>query len=54
MKTVVVLCDPERIDTRLISSLQQLFPECEIKLVFTDTQDTEVYPLTLTYKKAHA
>jgi len=52
MKTVVVLCDPNRIDTRLISSLQQLFPECEIKLVFTDNSDVEVYPLALTLKKA--
>jgi hypothetical protein len=39
MKTIIVLCDPRRVDPNLISSLQQLFPECEIKIVFTGKED---------------
>jgi len=53
MKTIVVICDPNRIDPNLISSVQQLFPECDIKMVFTGKEDVEVYPIALTLKKGH-
>ncbi|MFY9705043.1 MAG: hypothetical protein WBV95_16150 [Desulfobacterales bacterium] len=53
MKTIVLLCDPNRIDTNLMSSLQQLFPECDIKIVFTEKGDAEMYPVALTFKKVH-
>ncbi|MGA9538380.1 MAG: hypothetical protein WBR24_20960 [Desulfobacterales bacterium] len=53
MKAIVVICDPNRIDPYLMSSLQQLFPECEIKIVFKEKGDTEMYPIALTFKKAH-
>ena len=46
MKTIVVLCDPNRIDPNLVSSLQQLFPECDIKIVFTKKGDAEMDPPT--------
>jgi hypothetical protein len=46
MKTIVVLCDPNRIDPNLVSSLQQLFPECDIKIGFTEKGDAERYPPT--------
>lgn len=52
MKTIVVLCDPNRIDSNLMSSLQQLFPECEIKIVFAEKEDAEMYPIALSLKKA--
>jgi hypothetical protein len=51
MKAIVVICDPDRIDPNLMSSLQQLFPECEIKIVFTEKGDAEMYPIALTLKK---
>jgi hypothetical protein len=38
MKTIFVLCDPNRLALNLMSSLQQLFPECEIKIVFTEKE----------------
>lgn len=53
MKTIVLLCNPNRIDPNLMASLQQLFPECEIKIVFTGKVDEEVCPIALTVKKAH-
>ena len=53
MKTIVLLCDPNRIDPNLMASLQQLFPECEIKIVFTEKGEAEMYPIALTVKKAH-
>ena len=52
MKTIVVLCDPNRIDPILVSSLQQIFPECDIKIVFTEKGDAEIYPIALSLKKA--
>ena len=56
MKTIVVICDPNRIDPNLMSSLRHLFPECDIKIVFKEKkekEDTEMYPIALTLKKAH-
>lgn len=46
MKTIVVLCDPNRIDPNLVPSLQHLFPECDIKIVFTEKGDAEMDPPT--------
>jgi hypothetical protein len=43
MKTIVVLCDPNRIDPEMILSLQRLFPECDIKTVFVGKNDWDVY-----------
>jgi hypothetical protein len=53
MKAIVVICDPNRIDPNLTASLQQLFPECDIKMVFSEKGDSETYPVALTFKKAH-
>jgi hypothetical protein len=53
MKTIVLLCDPNRIDPNLMASLQQIFPECDINIVFTGKGDVEVCPIALTVKKAH-
>ena len=50
MKTIVVLCDPNRIDPSLVSSLQQLFPEREIRIVFTEKEVAEMYPIALSLK----
>jgi hypothetical protein len=51
MKTIIVMCDPNRIDAHLISSLQELFPECEIRIVFSEKGDVEVYPIAVNLKK---
>ena len=53
MKTIVLLCDPNRIDPNLMASLQQIFPECDINIVFTGKGDVEVCPIALIVKKAH-
>jgi hypothetical protein len=52
MKTIVILCDPGHIDPSLISSLQQLFPECEIRFVFSESEHVDVYPIVVNLKKA--
>jgi hypothetical protein len=54
MKTIVVICDPNRINPNLMSYLRHLFPECDIKIVFKEKEDTEMYPIALTFKKAHS
>jgi hypothetical protein len=51
MKTIVVLCDPERIDANLIASLRRLFPESEIKIALSGKEDVDAYPIALALKK---
>ena len=36
MKTIVVLCEPGRVDPFLIESLRRHFPECDIRIAFAE------------------
>lgn len=39
MKEIVILCDNEEKDKRLISCLKMLFPECDIRIRSKYTKD---------------
>ncbi|HSO19677.1 MAG TPA: hypothetical protein VLT88_09480 [Desulfosarcina sp.] len=39
MKRIVILGDPQRLDPRLVGSLNCLFPECEVHVVDAVNRD---------------